>query len=1032
MVGKKFKQKRVELESMALNGPIFKLPKFSAVPIVDPSSKATQSNDTSDVKSYAAPLKPRSAEEAKAEGAQDSDEAAKGYVAPCSVTQEPKGKHKVTSGISTTSSIKQDPSNGPPATAGTLLPVKSSTTAGMQLPRPSTALPERSKLTTPGGVGAGVGQWWPDVYAKSYVPELLMAVNRSPATFVPSKLVDGVNFQAYISTFAGSHFLLPHPPTPPLASPSRNNVARLPDTLIPENYWLYFEECIGLELEAQALEHCSYDRFRITLLLHDWNNQLYRLIVPGLRENTPRVVLGDVLMLRQLRLEPGTMVPRVMSMGTAYGSGQQGAEPAPGFTGIQHCAVVWGIDKPKETLLLRIDGVSPEPLVFNVSFVVQPNTMQALQRAVSTINRNLRQAHQEEDVTSVRRLAQIATHESTRSEVQVQGSSGNGSDSSPGFSVGNSPSVDGKSGGPWMRCMLFPQESDGIPQKALPKGTFVQEWYDKQLNYEQMKAVDAVQTANYGNLPFLISGPPGTGKTKTIVETALQLITANSKGSHILLCAPSDPAADTLAMRLRSHLDRAKLFRLNSPSRTFAEVPGELLPYCYTENDLFMLPAFKVLMTFKIIVTTCRDADILVQARVTNQDLVKLERDLMEAIHPFASGSESARASSPLHWSALLVDEAAQATEPELNIPLTVVAPPPNDTARLSPCFVMAGDEYQLGPRVSSKDTALDVSLFQRLFERRVYKSHPMTRKGQNKYGTFQTGLMVQPPFVNLVRNYRSHPAILAIPSALFYHDTLTPEATQVDRMEGWPGWKGRRWPVLFACNRGDDEIEHEGGGWYNAREAFKACDYARSLVQSGLIEQQDICIMSPFRAQVSLLRNTIRKEPYFMYGVNIGPMEAFQGLESRFVIVCTTRSRSRFLEDDHAKGLGIINEAKRFNVALTRAKEGLIVIGNPHTLAKDPSWLAFMGFCHRHGLWEKDTRPGHQVVNPTDTENVNSWSPAKDGVPPYISRLETALVYRDKGPGRYSSATERFMNTGEDDAMWVSGLAAEEALREG
>jgi helicase MOV-10 len=94
--------------------------------------------------------------------------------------------------------------------------------------------------------------------------------------------------------------------------------------------------------------------------------------------------------------------------------------------------------------------------------------------------------------------------------------------------------------------------------------------------------------------------------------------------------------------------------------RTFAEVPGELLPYCYTENDLFMLPAFKVLMAFKITVTTCRDADILVQARVTNQDLVKLERGLMAVVHPHVPDSGSARPSTALHWSALLVDEAAR------------------------------------------------------------------------------------------------------------------------------------------------------------------------------------------------------------------------------------------------------------------------------------------------------------------------------------------------------------------------------------
>jgi len=1055
---RKRKQKCSQLEAKPSDSSLFRAPKPSRVPIIDPSGKATPSSNTSDVRSCAALVKPWSGTEVTTDSTQDNNEAAKHYVAPYSIshsqpataerptsTQGLQGMNHVGVKTSATSLSKQNLSTSQPTRAGTSLPARPTSTTKMQLSNPSTPSPEQWNGTKPGAPGIRVGQWKPDVYAKTYVPESLIAINRTAATLVPSKAVDGIVFQVYISTFAGNHFLLPHPPIPPLASPSHDNVARVPDRLSPDHYFVYFEEYLGLELEAQAVEHCSYDMFRAKVRQHDLTHQLYSLVVPGLRENTPRVVLGDSVMLRQLRLDPVTMLPRSMSLWTGPGGGKQRGEPAPGFTGFQHCAVVWGIDKPKETLLLRIDGLPSEPLVFNISFLVQPNTTEALQRAVSAIHSSLRKGSElnalcdsreayQDDSDNVPRLAQRATHILSQSKLRAASSHGSASDSSLGFSPAYLRPDRGGTSGQWMRCMLFPTEPDGLIQTQLPIGIFKQHWYDKQLNYEQMKAVDAIQTAKYGNLPFLISGPPGTGKTKTIVETALQLVNAETKGSHILLCAPSNPAADTLALRLRPYLAPSELFRLNASSRTFAEVPGELLPYCYTENDLFMLPAFKVLMAFKITVTTCRDADILVQARVTNQDLVKLERGLMAVVHPHVPDSGSARPSTALHWSALLVDEAAQATEPELGIPLTVVAPSPNDNSETSPCFVMAGDEYQLGPRVSSRETALDVSLFERLFNRAVYKAHPMARKRHSKPGMALSIPMLQPAFVNLVRNYRSHPAILAVPSALFYHDTLMPEATQVDRMEGWTGWKGRRWPVLFACNSADDEIEQEGGGWYNVQEAFKACDFARSLMQSGLIEQQDICIMSSFRAQVNLLRHTIRKKPYLMYGVNIGPMEAFQGLESRFVIVCTTRSRSRFLDEDHAKGLGIINEAKRFNVALTRAKEGLIVIGKPHTLARDPSWLAFMGFCHRHGLWEqdaKDTMPTQDAVDSADTKNVNLWLPAENSKPSYISRLETALVYKDREPGRYSTATERFMNTGEDDAMWVSGLAAEEVLRE-
>ncbi|KAF2036765.1 hypothetical protein EK21DRAFT_106075 [Setomelanomma holmii] len=100
---------------------------------------------------------------------------------------------------------------------------------------------------------------------------------------------------------------------------------------------------------------------------------------------------------------------------------------------------------------------------------------------------------------------------------------------------------------------------------------------------------------------------------------------------------------------------------------------------------------------------------------------------------------------------------------------------------------------------------------------------------------------------------------------------------------------------------------------------------------------------MSPFAAQVRLLRSLIRSNTYGggsgLWGVNIGPLEAFQGLEKRVVIICTTRTRSRFLSEDAKRGLGIIGQKRKMNVALTRAKEALLVIGNPEVLVQDEHW---------------------------------------------------------------------------------------------
>lgn len=513
-----------------------------------------------------------------------------------------------------------------------------------------------------------------------------------------------------------------------------------------------------------------------------------------------------------------------------------------------------------------------------------------------------------------------------------------------------------------------------------------------------------------------------------MVETVTQLAFDADINGALLVCAPSDSAADTLALRLRGHFEPQVMFRLNDFSRTFAEVPQELLPYCYIQDDIFNLPPLPELMMCKIVIATCRTSDVLVQARVTNRDLVTLENNTTDILNPQLARNRQLKRVSGLHWSALLIDEAAQATEPEMLIPISVVAPPTSGDSEPNPIFVMAGDQHQLGPRIYDKSTTLRISLFERLSNRSIYASHPLAR---NNYLRMSAHVqMLRPAFVNLMRNYRSHPAILAIPSALFYANTLIPEATDTDELTTWPGWCGQGWPVLFACNGGIDDCEDikvVGGGWYNIREARKAISVAKNLLESGQIpEQEDICIMSPFRSQVNVLRKMARKAG--CWGLNIGPMDAFQGLESRFVILCTTRTRSRFLEEDTVKGAGIVNEPKKFNVAITRAKQGLVVLGNPWVLAHDRHWAAFMRFCWRNGLWQVDPdEPDERMVG-SQEKPVNDWSP--DHVESGIAGLERALVYKERQLAEHGSQTvRRFMSETGEDEVWRLGRLAEEAL---
>ena len=807
-----------------------------------------------------------------------------------------------------------------------------------------------------------------DVYARPYIPQALKSVNHLAAHSVHSQLVRWIDFGQYTHSFAGSRFL-PADASQPSTQADQSDLAdRLAKQLGLRRYYSHFSDALVQEVQHLQHECEEHALYKVTLFQapSDPRPAMFWLHVPGLREMSLRVEIGDTVHLWQIHfglrgeiLEAPLLTYR-----------QDRPVLLSPYINLQYHSVIWGIDRLKERLTVRVDGLQPTSMVFNASFTIQGARLGALYKAVADVEHLL------------------TTNQATR----------------------------------WMTSMLFPDSSSGVMQTTLNKGTIDWEPHDSELNYEQIRAIDNVLNRSYGTLPYMISGPPGTGKTKTLVELALQIISA-TPDAHLLVCAPSDPAADTITSRLRQHMTPKQLLRLNSPSRSFPEVPQSILPFCHVDDDMFSLPPFPQMMAHRIVVTSCRDAEILVRARLRNADLFSLEFGFQSAMHP-----EKTTAYPSLHWTGLLMDEAAQAIEPEACLAMTVVAPPEECMApeQAPPIFVMAGDQNQLGPGTASKGTALQTSLFERLLSRSVYSEHPLARSklsgGVMRPLTQKMLPILRPPFANLIRNYRSHPAILATPSALFYNDTLEPEATNTDSLLSWPGWKGEKWPVLFATNTGLDEIEQDEGGWYNNTEARMACDYAQSFLEAGLLKAREICIISPFRSQVNLLRNLARnkRNKIAMGEVGIGPLEAFQGLESRLVIFCTTRTRDRFLEQDAARGLGVINEPRRYNVAMTRAKEGLVVIGNPAVLAQDSCWTAFLSFCQRNGLWD---------------HGDGSWTPL-GGEHGRAGRLEKQMLHAKGAVDRHANGLRnggRALGLPDDDehVLWQSGVDVESALRE-
>ena len=180
---------------------------------------------------------------------------------------------------------------------------------------------------------------------------------------------------------------------------------------------------------------------------------------------------------------------------------------------------------------------------------------------------------------------------------------------------------------------------------------------------------------------------PGTGKTITIIECIVQLL-AKDPWAKVLACAPSNSAADLIALRLRRHFSTDELFRFYAPSRFRDQVLDDLRPFTFTNNGHFSVPPMPRLQKFKVIVSTCVSASVF-------------------------SGIGMARG----HFTHIFIDEAGQATEPETFISIKMLADSKTNV-------ILSGDPKQLGPVIQSgiaRALGLEKSYLERLMARNVY-----------------------------------------------------------------------------------------------------------------------------------------------------------------------------------------------------------------------------------------------------------------------------------------------------------------------
>ncbi|XP_043977046.1 putative helicase mov-10-B.1 isoform X1 [Gambusia affinis] len=429
-------------------------------------------------------------------------------------------------------------------------------------------------------------------------------------------------------------------------------------------------------------------------------------------------------------------------------------------------------------------------------------------------------------------------------------------------------------------------------------------------NPEQCKAVQHIIAGSSKPAPYIVFGPPGTGKTITMVEAINQVTKADSS-AHILACAPSNSACDLLCQRLKPHMSTYELYRMYASSRDPNSVPKDLLKYCNwdAKQDCFVFPEKEILMKYKVIVTTLFTAGRFVTGGV-----------------PVG------------HFSYVFVDEAGQAEEPQCIIAVAGLLC--SKTGQL----VLAGDPKQLGPIIRSPyaiQHGLGLSLLERLMNRKPYQdldSHFVTK---------------------LLQNYRSHAAILKIPNEEFYNNELQVFASQEER-ETYCNWEvlpQKGFPVIFHGVLGKDEREANSPSFFNVSEIETLVTYLNRLDQTqgkkGLpkLSANDVGIITPYRKQVEKIQKALKSLKTLSHWTDpkelkVGSVEEFQGQERNIIIISTVRSSVSYVKMDTDFNIGFLSNEKRFNVALTRAKSLLIVIGNPVILRKDPLWKKFINYC--------------------------------------------------------------------------------------
>lgn len=450
--------------------------------------------------------------------------------------------------------------------------------------------------------------------------------------------------------------------------------------------------------------------------------------------------------------------------------------------------------------------------------------------------------------------------------------------------------------------------------------------FNKNLNASQ---VEAVQFALSAEDVAILHGPPGTGKTTTLVELIKQI---TRRGQSVLAVASSNLAVDNLLEKLIAAGEHA--IRLGHPARVTPELRAHTLDLLVEHH-----PDIKIANKLTRDAYALRDQsfkytrakpergekqamrdeakEMLREARQIEEQITAGILIKARIICATATGLDRERLGGK-HFDWCIMDEASQCTETAAWIPI-----------QYAQRLVLAGDPCQLPPTVVSPEAArggFNVSLMERL----------LNGGGPRKM------LDVQ---------YRMHADIMNFSSDVFYDGHLqADESVRSALLVDLPQVSSSpltECAIHFIDTAGasyDEEPEPDGESRLNPLEAELVIKKVNELIDHG-VSAQDIAVISPYSAQVKLLREKIKHE------IEIDSVDGFQGREKEVIVVSLVRS-------NRDGDVGFLADTRRMNVALTRARRKLVVIGDSATITAHPFYEKlvkyFEGVGAYHSVWEE------------------------------------------------------------------------------